>query len=199
MQHESYSAHVVAIKTFPPQYVHIWKFVQWIIFPIIIFANYSKNNSVKMSSSTGCQLTPSWLISFAQVSGDLLRINRATEQDAGTYTCLASNTQGRARATVVVEIEREYTSRTFPSIGPGTAYYFSCLSHDTTYFGMSARTLESTLWRGSNIRVKVIGGTRTTLSGAYYWNTAPILWLLLAFEFRNPESAITIAWLIAKQ
>ena len=33
---------------------------------------------------------------------------------------------------------------------------------------MSARTLENMLCRGSNIRVEVIGGTRTTLSGAKY-------------------------------
>ena len=32
---------------------------------------------------------------------------------------------------------------------------------------MSARTFENMLWRGSDIRVNVIGGTRTTLGGAY--------------------------------
>ena len=34
------------------------------------------------------------------------------------------------------------------------AYYFhaECLSHDTTYFRRPARTFESMLWRGSNIR-----------------------------------------------
>ena len=37
-----------------------------------------------------------------------------------------------------------------------------CLSHVTTYFRLSARTFESILCRGSNIRVNVIGGTRTT-------------------------------------
>ena len=35
------------------------------------------------------------------------------------------------------------------------------LSHNTTYFPMSVRTFGSMLCRGSNIRVEVIGGTRT--------------------------------------
>ena len=52
------------------------------------------------------------------------------------------------------------------NISPGTDLPRECLSHDTTYFLMSARTFEIMLWRGSNIRVNVIGGTRTTLSGA---------------------------------
>ena len=58
-------------------------------------------------------------------------------------------------------------------IGAGIGLILSreCLSHDTTYFRMSARTFEYMLWRGSNICVNVIGGIRTTLSGAYYWYT----------------------------
>ena len=32
-----------------------------------------------------------------------------------------------------------------------------CLSHDTAYFRISSRTFESMLWRGSNIRVEIIG------------------------------------------
>ena len=38
--------------------------------------------------------------------------------------------------------------------GTGLLHSRECLSHDTTYFRMSARTFESMLWRGSNIRVK---------------------------------------------
>ena len=52
-------------------------------------------------------------------------------------------------------------------IGPGIGLLLprEYLSHDKTYFRMSARTFDSMLWRGSNIRVNVIGGTRTTFSG----------------------------------
>ena len=39
-------------------------------------------------------------------------------------------------------------------------------SHVTTYFRTFVRTYESTMCLGSNIRVKVIVGTRTNLSGA---------------------------------
>ena len=61
------------------------------------------------------------------------------------------------------------TRQTHSNIGPATGLLLSreCLSHDTTFFS-NVRTNVSMLWRGSNIRVKVIAGTRTTLSGAYY-------------------------------
>ena len=47
--------------------------------------------------------------------------------------------------------------------GPGTGLLLSreCSSHVTTYFRTFVWTFESMLCRGSNIRVKVIGGTRT--------------------------------------
>ena len=60
-----------------------------------------------------------------------------------------------------VELDRRYWSGY-----TGLLLSREYLSHDTTYFRMSARAFESMLWRGSNIRVKVIGGIRTTLSGA---------------------------------
>ena len=51
-------------------------------------------------------------------------------------------------------------------IGPGTYYcHAESLSHDTTYFPMPARMFESMFCRGSYIRVNVIIGIRTTLSG----------------------------------
>ena len=61
-----------------------------------------------------------------------------------------------------VGTKREYILSSAKS-GPGTGLLLSheCLSHDTTYFPTSVRTLESMLYRGSNIRVKVLGGTRT--------------------------------------
>ena len=53
-----------------------------------------------------------------------------------------------------------------------------CLSQDTTYFRMSARTFESMLGRSSKIRVKVIGGMRTTLSGVQYTRcTCAVGWM----------------------
>ena len=49
--------------------------------------------------------------------------------------------------------------------GPGNGLLLSheCSSHVTIYFRTFVRTLESMVWRGSNIRVKVIGGTRTNI------------------------------------
>ena len=39
--------------------------------------------------------------------------------------------------------------------------FSTCSSHVTTYFRTFIRTFESVLWRGSNIRGKVIAGTRS--------------------------------------
>ena len=77
-------------------------------------------------------------------------------------------------------IDPNYTLRfAISTNGPGTAYYFHAyVWATTTYFPMSARTLESMLWRGLNIRMKVIGGTRTTLSGA------SVFYFLLYMLFR---------------
>ena len=47
----------------------------------------------------------------------------------------------------------QWISRSFRSdYRPITFFHAECLSHDTSYFRMSARTFESMLWRGSNLR-----------------------------------------------
>ena len=69
----------------------------------------------------------------------------------------------------------------YECIGPGSGLLLSreCLSHVTTYIPTFVRTLESMLCRGSNIRVEVIGGTRTTpvLTSVQYYMLM-IRWLL---------------------
>ena len=74
------------------------------------------------------------------------------------YRTLVPTLISQATATTFPRWTKPYYSTSL-YIGPGSGLILSreCLSHDTTYFRMSARKFGSMLWRGSNIRVKVIG------------------------------------------
>ena len=43
-----------------------------------------------------------------QVQGNILRITKARPEDRGLYVCTVENVAGRAQASAIVEVEREF-------------------------------------------------------------------------------------------
>ncbi|KAA0707145.1 Basement membrane-specific heparan sulfate proteoglycan core protein [Triplophysa tibetana] len=69
------------------------------------------------------------LPSTAQVQGGDLQINLATENDAGTYKCVSSNTVGRSEAFAKVSVRSPLSVKVSPQVevkAPGMAVEFTC-------------------------------------------------------------------------
>ena len=125
---------------------------------------YCQFDATKIAPS----LSVSWLLFNCQWSRKL--VSATLSSSSGRHLCSWGENQTVFFFYYLFLISNNLISKQlyYFIIGPGTGLLHSheCLSHATTFFGTPARTFERILWRGSNIRVEVIGGRRTTLSGA---------------------------------